>query len=334
MESGSSALGFLKEMGFLVKSSDNHHFDAVSPGGDMVFYVEYELKGSVKYSEFRMVRLYRGTPLEVDSGTIQWAVSAAPDGSILFGAKGKEINDWEFTALPKIIEKIPEHDSFCAGDASAARTADEEVNGHGNRLPAHAEGNLPSTAEAMIALELERRREMAEDPETRKKVRWSLSGSLESPEWEDKLDIWPYNQLVLDYMNENYGGDQRILSISLAFHAILNNDKTKISYLANLFGICPQTIALLLAVRNLHPKLCGLLDKPKRDPERISPEALDLLVRIPIDEQVRIWEEAQEAGKKRNPLIVLRLKEFGAKYLDQFNEKHLWSMRSEIIARP
>ena len=202
--SNSSAFGFLQEAGFQNISSDGHHLKAVAPEGDMPFLLEYEPKTEtdIRYASFRIVRVYRGTPLEIDKGEIQFAYPAV-NGFMELSAKGEELSDWEMTVEPSALEAIPKKGAFCAVDSPVAQA----ING---KVP----GSLPSTAEGMIRLELERRGEMAENPEARKARGGSISGMPRSLFSERKLGPWPHNQLIRDYMKEHHGDDQRVSAIS------------------------------------------------------------------------------------------------------------------------
>jgi hypothetical protein len=325
-DSNSSAFGFLQEAGFRNISPDGHYLNAVTPEGDMLFLLEYEPKTetNMQYAPFRIVRVHRGTPLEIDKGEIKFSYPAV-NGVTELSAKGEEASDWEMTVEPSALEAIPKKGAFCATDSPVAQA----VNGR-------AAGSLPSTAEGLIRLELERRREMVENSE----IRQALVSKTSSPNShepllveEERLKRWPRNKRFWDCARQylerhNQKEEPMISTISLALNELEKSGIDR-DLLVDMFGDHPANIDRLLSVRLLHRELWPLLDKPHGDKDRISPESLSVLTQISLYDQVRIWNKAKKAGI--NTLIVLELKKLCGMSL---TAKPSWNPKLNAAIKP
>jgi hypothetical protein len=315
-ETRMSAQGFLKDVGFITKPSKYGFIDAVSPAGEeMIFYAEYEPPKGGSFTPFRMVRLHRGTPRVLDKGTIHMVISRSDDGPIDFTAEGDDVEGWEFVAEMTSLEEMPDRGSYVIRESSD----DSDANGRYSDLPNSVHAGPPTTSEVMIADILARRkREMVRASEYQgENPLVTAANKIKIPE------NWPYNNLILRYMDKYHGGDHTVSAISDALFALIDGAGANVSYLVNLFNENLLAIQLLLAIHhNLHPDLKPLLDNPRGTSDWVSSRALGTLVKIPLDKQVKLWKEAKGTSDPKH--VTKCLDSLAADYVKAFGNKCIW----------
>jgi len=330
-ETRMSAQGFLKDAGFITKPSKYGFIDAVSPAGEeMVFYAEYEPPKGGSFTPFRMVRLYRGTPRVLDKGTIHTVISRSDGGPIDFTAEGDDVEGWEFVAEMTNLGEMPDRGSYVVRESSD----DSDANGRCSNLPNSVHAGPPTTSEVMIAAILEHQQRVAApiksfatrtDPQTKS----NGTPDLPSPSSFDGMkpgvelpNRWPFSTRLREHMRVLRGNDQSVEAISTALHELSDREGLTVAALADRFKCNPPEIRSLMAVQNLDPALKPFLDKPRGHPERITPGMLDLLVRFPLEEQVKAWNEAKKG--ETSPIVIGILEELVKPYFVRRKFRRPW----------
>gem|GEM_PF-5571077 len=316
--SNSSALGFLREAGFAGVVINGQDVKADGFKCNIFLVTERELEPGNQSSPFRIIRIDGDTAVEVDNGTTQFSFPSV-NGMAELSARGEEIQVWEIAVGPSALKNIPRIIPFVARPFVPVPTNGEDGDeGNDIFIP------LPPVTDSMISNMLKRtvvpdKNNGTPDP--------LLPQSLARMKQEAKIpDRWPFNPPLRKYMAEFRGNDQSVAAISDALYELSKNESS--GDLALRFDDYQTTIIRLLSVQKLNLSLKPLLDRPCRDPERITPDMLGWLVHFPMAEQVKAWEKAKAWGEqnkdKMSSLILAKLEELVAPYFVRRKFRRTW----------
>ena len=307
---------FLRKNGFTAVRSlwdEAKHVEGIAPT-EHVVHIKYQLTGDDAYMPFTMSWKPSYENVEVEHGDVYKVRPPKPDGTVTLLAHGQTITDWKILARPVTDSPV---------------SSKEPANGLREcRLVPTSELLIEEACQNTDKLAKVKKPKLENEPE-------QLFDDEPPPLFFPKnvIDKWPYNPLIRHHMDEHCGGDHTALGASRALHAIMKKEGLNLDGLVAKFSDYSATITRILAICNLHPDLAPMLDKKKGDPERLTPEVLHILVKIPINEQVKIWRKAKKLAKNKNAAVVYQIKVIGDNHIGQFEmtKQPFWVPRNEVV---
>jgi hypothetical protein len=307
--SNSSAFSFLREAGFADVVIDGQDVRADASKCGIILVLERKPEAGNYRSPFRIIRVHDDeTAAEIDNGTTLFSFPSV-NGMIELSARGEEVPDWEITVGPSVLKSIPRIIPFVARPFAPIPT-----NGEDGEEDEDVYIPLPPATDSIIGNLLKRAVVPDKNNGTPDHL---LPQSLASMKQEAKIpDRWPFNPRLRKYMAEFRGNEQSVAAISDALNELSKDES--VGDLVLRFDDYHTTITRLLSVQKLVPSLKPLLDRPCKDPERITPNMLKWLVHFPMAEQVKAWEKAKAWGEqnknKMSSLMLAKLEELAKPY--------------------
>ncbi|MDE1975308.1 MAG: hypothetical protein KGI49_02245 [Patescibacteria group bacterium] len=306
---------FLEEAGFKTSptpSSARSLRSGVSavPGDKGSIYIECELKADAPAGLFRMVRIDRGTPHNIDSGHIQLALPLPGGGFDIQAAGDDELADWSIEACPADIPEIPVRGSSVPDEMPDdetrplpdKRSVSEDLESGRDTSSGPKPTKPAGTEEDCATIQ-------GVDPEKIKRFLVAPSRPAE-PTKTNPLSFlgWKEDDRMRRFVAEHCNGAKSLKAVSAELDKLKAGKPEGESFkeFAARLGLKPNEIHTLSMVSKLHDDLCPLLDKPHDDPERLTYNDLRIMSYFSKERQLDAWNAAKGKGTRRQITEELR----------------------------